>query len=265
MDRVALVTGGSSGIGAAAVKALLGAGFKVYELSRRERRPEGAGAIHISADVADELQAAAAVERIAAAEGRLDLLVNCAGFGISGALEFTRLGDAKRQLDVNLFGAFVMSRAVIPLMRRNGGGRIINVSSVAACVPLPFQAWYSVSKAGINSLSLALANEVGRFGIGVCAVMPGDTRTGFTDARLKAGGGDEVYGGAVARSVARMERDERGGAPPEKVGRLICALALKKRLRPLYTVGARYKLVVFLSRVLPAGLSNRVVGRLYAR
>jgi NAD(P)-dependent dehydrogenase (short-subunit alcohol dehydrogenase family) len=262
MSGIALVTGGSGGIGSAAVRALAGAGYKVYELSRREKGPDCA--VHIRGDVSDEAQAEAAARLVAEAEGRIDLLVNCAGFGISGAVEFTKLGDAKRQLDVNLYGAFLMSRAVIPYMRKSGGGRIINVSSVAACVPVPFQAWYSVSKAGINALTLALANELRPFNIGVCAVMPGDTCTGFTDARVKEPLGDEVYGGAIGRAVARMERDERNGASPEAVGRLICRIAQKKRLRPLYTVGFNYRLVVLLSRLLPWSLSNRIIGRLYA-
>lgn len=260
--RTALVTGGSSGIGLSCAKALLAAGWRVYTLSRRPQGPEGFR--HLQADVTDPAQCAAAVASVLEEAGRLDLLVNCAGFGISGAVEFTPMEAARKQVEVNLFGVANMCAAVLPSLRTQGGGRIVNISSVAAVTPIPFQVWYSVSKAGINSYTMALANEVGRFGVSVCAVMPGDTRTGFTDARQKLPAGDEVYGGAISRSVARMEKDERGGVSPDTVGRLVARIAERKRVKPLYTVGALYKFFVLLARLLPPGLCNRILGTMYA-
>ena len=195
----------------------------------------------------------------------LDLLVNCAGFGISGAAEFTPVEEARRQLEVNLLGTANLCSAAIPVFREQKGGRIINISSVAAVTPIPFQAWYSVSKAGINAYTMALANEVRRFGISVSAVMPGDTRTGFTDARKKSAAGDEVYGGAISRSVSRMEKDERGGVSPDKVAAKVLRLARKKRVGPLYAVGFVYGLCVLLMRILPSALANRILGMLYAK
>ena len=123
--------------------------------------------MHVRADVTDYEQVKAAVDGIAAAEGGIDLVVNCAGSGISGAVEFTTPEDAKRQIDVNFFGTVNVNKAVIPHMRENGGGRIVNISSVGAPAALPFQAFYSASKAAINALALALANEVREFGISV--------------------------------------------------------------------------------------------------
>ena len=172
--------------------------------------------------------------------------------------------EAAGQLEVNLLGTANLCRAAIPLFRAQGKGRIINVSSVAAVTPIPFQAWYSVSKAGINAYTMALANEVRRFGISVCAVQPGDTRTGFTDARRKSVEGDEIYGGAITRSVGRMEKDERGGVSPDKVAQKVLRLAARRRVSPLYTVGFVYQLCVLLMRILPAGLANRILGMLYA-
>lgn len=259
---VALVSGGSSGIGLSCAEALLRAGWRVYVLSRRGGGPEKA--VPMAGDVTDPAQCAAAVKRVAEEAGGLDLLVNCAGFGISGAAEFTPMAEARRQLEVNLLGTANLCHAAIPLFREQKGGRIINISSVAAVTPIPFQAWYSVSKAGINAYTMALANEVRRFGISVCAVMPGDTRTGFTDARQKSAAGDEVYGGAVSRSVSRMEKDERGGVSPDKVADKVLRLARKKRVGPLHAVGFVYGLCVLLMRVLPSGLANRILGMLYA-
>ena len=260
--KAALVTGGSSGIGLSCAKALQARGWRVFTLSRREEGP--AGFEHIRADVGDAADCRRAVDAVLGRAGRLDLLVNCAGFGISGAAEFTPDGEAESQVRVNLFGTANMCKAVIPQMRRQGGGRILNISSFAALTPIPFQIWYSVSKAGINSYTMALANELRPFGIAAAAVMPGDTKTGFTDVRRKCPEGDDVYHGAISRSVRKMEKDERSGMSPDAAGNLVARLAERKRLRPLYTVGFVYKCLALLFKLLPAALSNRILGMMYA-
>jgi len=263
MAKTFIITGGSRGIGLATVQALLDKGCTVYEISRGDSGPQGAR--HIKADVSDEAALAAAIDLAAREAGRIDGLINNAGFGISGAVEFTRLEDARRLLDVNLLGAAAAIKAAAGHMRQNGGGRIINISSVAAPIPIPFQAWYSVSKAGINSLTVAAANELHPFGISVCAVMPGDIRTGFTAAREKRHEGDDIYSGRIGRSVAVMEKDEQNGGDPAAAGRFIAAVALKRRVKPLYTIGLKYKFFVLLTRLLPTGAVNRIVSLLYAQ
>ena len=157
-NKVAVVTGGTSGIGRATALALKDAGCTVYELSRRAQGVEGLH--HISADVTKEESVRAAVEQIMAREGRIDILVNNAGFGISGAVEFTSTEDAKSLFDVNFFGMVNMNRQVVPIMREAGHGRIVNLSSVAAPVPIPFQTYYSATKAAVNAYTMALANEL---------------------------------------------------------------------------------------------------------
>jgi len=261
MNKVALITGGSSGIGASVARMLADSGCRVYEISRREHSAEGV--THITGDVSDEASIGAAVEKVALAEGRIDILICCAGYGISGAAEFTDMTAAAGQIIVNLLGTANAVKAVIPQMRRQGGGRIITVSSVAAVTPIAFQSWYSASKAAINAYIMALDNEIRRFGISVCAVMPGDTNTGFTDARKKTHVGDDIYGGAISKSVAYMEKNERKGVPPEKVAKVICRAALKKKVRLFYTVGLMYKAVVWLARLLPPGLLNRLIALIY--
>ena len=156
--KVAIVTGGSGGIGRCTAAALSRAGCRVYELSRRERLAEGV--IHLTADVTDEEQTRAAVEQVMEREGQIDILVNNAGFGISGAAEYTRTEDSHAQLELNLFGMDNATRAVLPHMRRQRKGRIVCMSSIAGILPIPFQLWYSVSKAAINAYVLALQNEV---------------------------------------------------------------------------------------------------------
>lgn len=261
--EVAIVTGASSGIGRATALALRARGCTVYDFSRHGADADGI--IHIGCDVSDEARFAAAVQEVVRREGRIDILVNNAGFGISGAAEFTDNADAKRLLDVNLFGVVNGCKAVLPHMRAQGRGRIVNISSVAAPVAIPFQVWYSVSKSAVSTYTAALANEVRPFGITATAILPGDIRTGFTAAREKIHAGDDVYCGRIAKSVAVMEHDEQTGMDPAAAGRYIAALALKKSIKPEYTVGFVYKFLVILARLLPCGLKNRIVGMLYAK
>lgn len=263
MNKVVIITGGSSGIGLCTAAALRDRGCKVYELSRRDS--EVAGITHIKCDVTDEAQIAAAVGQVMAENGRIDILINNAGFGISGAVEFTDTADVRRLFDVNFFGMVRMNRAVLPLMRQQGGGRIVNLSSVAAPVPIPFQTYYSAGKAAVNSYTMALSNEVKPFDISVCAVMPGDIKTGFTSARQKNIAGDDIYGGRITRSVAGMEKDEQTGMDPAKAGAFIASVALKNSRKPLYTIGIAYKGAVFLTKVLPARWLNALIGQLYAK
>ncbi|MBO7389403.1 MAG: SDR family oxidoreductase [Oscillospiraceae bacterium] len=262
-NRVCIITGGTSGIGRATALEMKEAGYAVYDLSRRE---EGNGITeHIVADVTREDTLISAVERIIEKEGHIDVLINNAGFGISGACEFTELEYAKKQLDVNFFGMVSMTKAVLPYMRKQGYGRIVSLSSVAAPIPIPFQAFYSASKAAINAYSLALANEVRPYGIQVCAVQPGDIHSGFTAAREKHHEGDEEYGGRIERGVKVMENDEINGMVPEDAAKVICRLATAKSIKPINTVGYKYKAFCTLVRFLPRKISNYLVGLIYSK
>lgn len=260
--KIALVTGGSSGIGRATAQSLLNKDCIVYELSRRDNPPEGV--FHLTADITDEQQVRAAVSEIISREGRIDILINNAGYGISGAAEMTSSADAHAQLELNLYGMDNVTRAVLSHMRKQQSGRIICVSSIAGILPIPFQLWYSVSKSAIAAYVLALQNEIRPYGISVCAVLPGDIATGFTDAREKSDGG-EAYGKRVERSVATMEKDERNGMSPDKAGRYIAKLAMKKHTRPLKAIGISYKAIAVLAKLLPRRFSNYLVGKIYAK
>ncbi|MDD4715693.1 MAG: SDR family NAD(P)-dependent oxidoreductase [Oscillospiraceae bacterium] len=262
MRNVAVITGGSSGIGLATARIFAEHGYTVYELSRKGH---GEGEIrHITADVSDFSSVEAALRQVYEAEGRLDVLVNNAGFGISGAVECTDPADIRKLFDVNVFGMVYCIQCAVPYMRETGGGHIVNLSSVAAPLSIPFQAFYSCTKAAVSDLTLALANELRPFHISVCAVMPGDIRTGFTEARKKCAAGGAFYGTAIERSVLLMERDEKNGMPPEAVARRVFVAAGKKHPKPLYAVGAKYKLFVVTARLLPVRFTNWVVGILYA-
>ena len=261
-SSVAIVTGGSSGIGLAAARALREQGLTVFVLSRRPFSEKGLH--HICCDVADERQCAEAFESVLHKAGDLDLLVNCAGFGVSGAVEFTEMTETKKQMEVNFFGCVNMTKAVLGYMRERGNGKIVNISSVAAPAAIPFQAYYSASKAAINAWSAALANELRPYGVTVTAIQPGDIKTGFTAAREKSVEGDEAYGGRISKSVAKMEHDEQNGMDPAKAGAYIAKIAMKDHPKPVYTIGFSYKAICVLLKLLPSRLANWAIGKLYA-
>ena len=261
--KTVIVTGASRGIGLETAKLFSGKGYRVYALSRSGKCEETENIIPLACDVTDEEAVKRVFRRIYEESGRIDILVNNAGFGISGAVEFTDETQAKKQFEVNFFGCFLCCKCVADYMRKNGGGRIINISSLAAELSIPFQAFYSASKAAVNSLTLALANELRPFHISVCALMPGDVKTGFTDAREKQEEDGGVYADVIKKSVATMENDERNGMPAEKIAEAVLFLAEKKKVKPLSTKGAKYKFFAVLAKLLPASAVNRVVGMLY--
>lgn len=263
LNKVVFLTGGSSGIGKATAEALRDLGCTVYEGSRRESSV--GGITHLTLDVTDESSVQSAVSEVLSREGRIDILINCAGAGISGAVEFTESADVRFQMDVNFMGVVNVTKAVLPHMRKAGSGRIVNISSVAAAFPIPFQTYYSASKAAVNAYSMALANEVKPFGITVTAVQPGDIRTGFTSSRAKSAAGDDVYSGRISRSVSRMEHDEQNGMDPAIAGKMIAKIAVRRRCKPVCTLGFGYQALCVLAKVLPASVVNPLIGMLYAK
>lgn len=259
--KTAVISGASGGIGLETAR-LLKNEYQVYDLSRSGK--DAQGIIHIDTDVTDEESVKAAFSKITEQAGKIDLLICNAGFGIAGAAEFTPLDDARRQLDVNFFGTVLCTKYALPLLRKSQG-RIVSVSSAAAVFPIPFQSFYSVSKAAVNAYICALRNEVRIFGVTVTAVMPGDTKTGFTAMRKKEFRGEDIYGGRIAPSIAVMEKDEEKGMSAASVARTIVRIAKKRHVRPLYTAGISYKLLYLLNRVLGISIVNRLIGILYIK
>ena len=258
-NKTAIITGAGSGIGLATAHMLREKGYTVYNLRRHPAENEKNN--FIFADVSDSATVKAAVEQVISASGRIDLLVTSAGMGVSGAVEFIDEEEMKRQFEVNLFGTINTVKAVLPQMRKQMEGKIICISSVAAVYS--FQAYYSASKAAVNSFVDALTNEVKSFGIEVASVRPGDISTGFTAARSKTNAGDDVYSGVIGSAVSAMEKDEKNGMTPDSVAKLVVKLAEKKHVSPLYTAGLQYKTLVFLSRFFPHKLAVKIVGGMY--
>lgn len=260
-DRlVAIVTGAGSGIGYETAKLLKEMDMEVWDLSRRERCPEGVN--HITCDISDENRVMTAVNLIYSRTGHIDLLINNAGFGISGSVEFTQAEESERLMRVNLLGADNVTRACLKYLRE-GGGRIVFISSAAAVFPIPFQAWYSASKAALAAYALALRNEVRPFGIDVTVLLPGDIKTGFTGSRQKQTRGDDIYNGHIAKSVAVMEKDEINGMSAEYAARQVVKASTRRNPPPLKSIGPKYGLLLFLNRILPARFVNFLLGKLY--
>jgi len=273
---VVFVTGASSGIGREIARAFMDEGYRVYGTTRKELPESGeqlekskksSGFIKmLRLDVCDEESVKKAVNYVNQKEGRIDILVNNAGFGIAGSIEDTSTEEALEQFNTNFFGVHRMCRQVIPIMRKNGGGLIINISSVAAQFSIPFQAMYSASKYAVEALSEALRIETGPFGIRVAVVEPGDTRTGFTQNRqyVKASDENSVYFDTFKKSVEKMVKDETNGPGPGKIARTVLKIAARKNPPVRVTVGTDYKVIVQLKRFLPMRFVQYMISKMYS-
>jgi NAD(P)-dependent dehydrogenase (short-subunit alcohol dehydrogenase family) len=259
-DRVVLITGASSGIGQACASHLHRRGYRVYGTSRRaalEPVVDPAGFFMLRMDVDSDESVETAVRLIVEREGRIDVAVNNAGFAVAGAIEETSTQEAKMQMETNFFGTLRVCRAVLPIMREQGGGYIVNVSSAAGRISVPFQALYSASKFAVEALTEALRMEVEPFGIRVAMVEPGDLQTGLTASRRMAAAATDQSAYAQGRSAALAvaETDETGGPSPDKVAPLLERIINSRSPRLRYTVGALYERIALgLKRFFPAGV-----------
>lgn len=260
--KVMVITGGSSGIGKATAELFAANAYKVYELSRHGVTVDNI--IHIDCDVTSSADCKRAIKTVTDAEGRIDVLISNAGFGISGAIEFTAEEDWKRQMDVNFNGAVNITQAALPFLREHSDikPKIIFVSSMASCFAIPFQAFYTASKYAINGFALALRNELRPFGIKVCCILPGDVKTGFTGSRKEETMGSDVYT-KMEKAVAQMAHDEQNGQQPIQLAKKIFSLAKSSNPVPYSTVGLQYKLFRILGCILPESIVNRILYMMY--
>jgi NAD(P)-dependent dehydrogenase (short-subunit alcohol dehydrogenase family) len=258
MVETALVTGASSGIGEETAKGLLTAGFIVYAGARRVdamRSLEEAGARVLSLDVTDDASMTAAVDTILRETGRIDVLVNNAGYGSFGALEDVPLDEARRQFEVNIFGLARLTQLVLPTMRARRAGRIINVSSASGKVGEPFASWYHASKHALEGLSDSLRMELHPFGIDVVIIEPGPTRTpwgGIARDSLTLRSGEGAYRDGAHAHLAMLVAASKGTMPsqPSDVAAIIVKAVQSRHPKTRYPVGGA-KIVLFLRRILP--------------
>lgn len=221
MGKVILVTGASAGIGQACAERLHRAGWTVFGASRRGSSAGGWSPMVMDVDSDESVRSG--FEMLLAKEERLDAVVACAGWGLAGAVEQTPIADARAQVETNFWGAVRVVQHALPVMRRQGGGRIILISSIGGIIGIPFQAFYSASKFAMEGYGESLAYEVAPFNIRVTLVEPGNVRTDFTSSRrdVEAPAGDDTYTSTVTKAVTKMAEDEAGGVAPEDVAATI--------------------------------------------
>jgi short-subunit dehydrogenase len=269
--KVVLITGASAGIGQAASIQMMNKGMKVYAASRRGglalKSSNGVGEIiHVKMDVNNEAEIALVVAQIVKENNRLDAVICNAGNGIAGSIEDTSSEEVKYQLETNFFGAVKTIQACVPVFRKQGYGKIITTSSVAAIVPIPFQAFYSAGKAALLIFMKALAMEVKPFGIQCSIVLPGDTKTDFTSARKYTTASqitDSVYYNKMKSSVGKMEKDEQNGMSPDAVASQMVKQLERKNMKTVVIPGFQYQAICWLFNRLPTKVSLWIVGMLY--
>lgn len=270
MSRVAIVTGASAGIGAATARRLHELGFTVYAVARRLDRMAPLAELGIrtaSVDVTDDAALTDLVERVVAESGRIDVLVNNAGYGSFGALEDVPLDEARRQFEVNVFGAARLCQLVLPAMRAQGSGRIINVSSVGARLYEPLGSWYHATKYALEGLSDCLRVEVKPLGVDVVLIQPGGVETEFPQVageRLLAVSGSGAYAEHARRYALALTGEADHISPPSVVAAAIARAATARRPRIRYAVGRGAKAAVFARWLLPDRVFDRVVVALFA-
>ena len=271
MGKISLVTGASSGIGRAAAILLAREGHTVYAGARRADRMEDLpehGVTPVEMDVTRSDDNERAVSRVIADQGRIDVLVNNAGFGLYGPVEDVPLDDARYQFEVNLFGLAHLTRLVLPHMRAQGSGRIINVSSMGGRIFTPLGAWYHATKHALEGWSDCLRIETAPFNIQVVVIQPGAIRTEFGDvmgAGLRRYSGDTAYKTQVESFLGLMDGLEPGslGTAPEVLARVFVKAATARKPRRRYASGSMARPFMFLRKWFGDGVYEFMLRRMF--
>ena len=266
--KVILVTGARTGIGNACARRLSTLGHRVYGTSRTPSTADVTDPNFslIGMNVDDARSVTEGIEGILAEEGRLDVVVNNAGFGYGGAVEDSSVAEAKQLFETNFFGVLRVCHAVLPHMRERGQGLIVNMSSIGGLMGLPFQGIYSASKFALEGLTASLRMEAKSFGIHVVLIEPGDIRTSFTANRRPTLATREYtpYREQYEKALARIEADEQGGPNPDLVARTLVRIMRQRTPKPRYVVGPFYeKVAVWAGRVLPGILFEWLIMKYY--
>ena len=266
--QTVLITGASSGIGKTTAKRLLEEGYTVYAAARRVERMrdlEDMGVIALKMDVTKEEDVVAGVERINEEQGGTDILINNAGFGSYGAMEDTPLDDARYQFEVNLFGAARLTQLVLPYMREQGAGKIVNISSIGGKVYTPLGSWYNATKHALEGWSDCLRFELKRFGIDVIIIEPGIIRTDFVNVAvgpLLERSGSSAYSHIANRLADGMMSYGSAGSPPSVIADTIVKALRARRPKTRYAAGQYAKPVLLLRRLVSDRMFDRVIDRM---
>ena len=246
-----LITGSSSGIGKALKEYFISQGNTIIGISIADDE--------YNCDVSDKNQLQTAFEDIKNKYGKIDMVINCAGFGLYGTVELTKTELVHKQYDVNVIGMVNIIQLAFPLL--SDDARIINISSVSALFPLPFRAFYCSSKSAVSMLSDCLRIELSKTNIQVTAICPCDVRTNFSKNRAKNYDTNEKYGNAVKACVDKIEQTDHKRMPVEKAVKKLVKIIEKKKLKPQYIIGAKEKLLYHLQKFVPKSCILKIMER----
>jgi NAD(P)-dependent dehydrogenase (short-subunit alcohol dehydrogenase family) len=268
-ERVVLITGASSGIGKACAEHLHRRGYRVYGTSRHAPLASPARSTArsetftmIRMDVTSDESVTYGINCVVEREGRLDVVVNNAGYGLAGAVEETLLEEGRAQMETNFFGVMRVCQAALPVMRRSGGGHLINMSSLAGLLGVPFQGLYAASKFALEGFTEALRAEVRPFGIRVVLIEPGDFHTDFTKNREKVPTDlhQTPYSTRFAQALEVMQVDETQGPTPERIAALVERVINSPSPRLRYPIGRAIDVwTARMKHALPSWLVERMV------
>jgi NAD(P)-dependent dehydrogenase (short-subunit alcohol dehydrogenase family) len=261
-QRVVLITGASSGVGQASARMLSQRNYKVFGTSRNPTSAEPIPAVEMVAlDVRADDSVTACVEHVLSRAGRLDVLINNAGYELAGASEELSIDEAKDQFETNFFGVVRMVKAVLPLMRRQKHGQIINVSSLAGLTPIPFLGMYSASKFALEGYTEALRHEVKHFNIQVSLIEAAFLKTSMMDKRQVAAGLIKEYDLWRQRALNAIRAYEEKAPGPELAARAVLEIITDDRPRLRYVIGRQARFITRLRWFLPEGVYERGVRR----
>jgi len=262
MKKVILITGASSGLGQAIANYLHQQGHTVYGTSRKSIQANWNSLVM---DVCNEQSVTTGVQQIISNEQRIDVLINNAGLGIAGALEETLLTDVSLVFNTNVQGVVATSKAVLPYMRKQQSGHIINISSVASEMGLPYRAIYSASKAAVDKITEALRMEVSKYNIQVCSVQPADINTPIGDHRVMAPAVlGSVYQESFQRTMNHINEGVKNGVAPESIAPLIEKIIFSKKVKRAYLSGKPMQTIsVHLKKWLPNTWFEGIIKKYY--
>lgn len=257
-EVVALVTGASSGIGLVTAQTLAKAGYRVFGTSRRPVA-SSQGVTMLVCDVTDEASVRTLINEVMELAGRIDLVVNNAGIGLLGGAEESSIAQVRRLFDVNVFGLASVVNAVLPIMRSQKRGRIINMSSILGLIPSPYNAFYASTKHAVEGYTESLDHEVRSFGIRVLLIEPGVTRTAFEENLTRADQPLPDYAAERARSENMMRRWVEAGDPPQVVADAVLEAATDRKPKLRYSAGKQSRQVRSLRRFMPERVVDSIL------
>lgn len=258
MSRIIVITGGTSGIGLDLKKLFVQRGDIVLTISTRELKEDK---YHYSCSVSDEKSIKEVIEKIGKEYGHIDMLINNAGFGMSGITELLPSQKIKDVIEVNYYGTLYTIQAGLKYMDK--GGKIINISSAMALFPVPYRAIYGSIKSAVLNLSYSLRMELKELGIDVVAICPGDIKTNFTKNRIKEFETNDRYKDRLERATIKSDSREEKRMSSEACAKQIFRKINKKKCKPMYIIGGKYKLLYFLTKITPKSWLLNITEKIY--